>query len=298
MRSSEIAELRHDLNSAKLDEKKEAAKQVIAMMTIGKDVSGLFPHMAKCMETTSLELKKLVYLYIINYAKSQPDLTIMAVNSFQKDSREKTNPLMRSLAVRTMSCIRLERISEFLCEALKEALSDEDPYVKKTAAMAVSKLFVTSPRLVKEHSFIKIVQGLLLDGNAFVVANACVTLLEISKASNKNYLSVFRKQGYLNNALAAVNDTNEWGQIYILEALATHEVKDHQEADNIVERILPRLAHNNPAVILAAIKIILKCLDLMDESVKTKDGKSSVKQGVIKKLAAPLITLLSTEPEV
>jgi vesicle coat complex subunit len=138
---------------------------------------------------------------------------------------------MRALAVRTMSCIRLERISEFLCEALKESLSDEDPYVKKTAAMAVSKLFVTSPRLVKEHSFIKMVQGLLLDGNAFVVANACACLMEISKASNKNYLSVFRKQNYLNNALAAVNDTNEWGQIYILEAIATHEVKDHAEAD-------------------------------------------------------------------
>jgi len=25
---------------------------VIAMMTIGKDVSSLFPHMVKCMETT------------------------------------------------------------------------------------------------------------------------------------------------------------------------------------------------------------------------------------------------------
>ena len=32
MRSSEIAELRHDLNSAKLDEKKEAAKQVITLI--------------------------------------------------------------------------------------------------------------------------------------------------------------------------------------------------------------------------------------------------------------------------
>lgn len=52
------------------------------MMTIGKDVSALFPHMVKCMETQSIEMKKLVYLYIINYAKSKPDLTIMAVNSF------------------------------------------------------------------------------------------------------------------------------------------------------------------------------------------------------------------------
>lgn len=71
------------MNSNKHEEKKEAAKQVIAMMTIGKDVSALFPHMVRCMATQSIELKKLVYLYIINYAKSKPDLTIMAVNSFQ-----------------------------------------------------------------------------------------------------------------------------------------------------------------------------------------------------------------------
>ena len=82
MKSSELSELQVDLNSMKLEEKKEAAKQVIAMMTIGKDVSALFPHMVECMATTSIELKKLVYLYIINYAKNKPDLTIMAVNSF------------------------------------------------------------------------------------------------------------------------------------------------------------------------------------------------------------------------
>src|ERR1700710_1256653 len=101
MKSSELAELQNELNSLKAEDRREAAKQVIAMMTIGKDVSSLFPHMVKCMETTSIEMKKLVYLYIINYAKIKPDLTIMAVNSFQKDSREKGNPLMRALAVRT-----------------------------------------------------------------------------------------------------------------------------------------------------------------------------------------------------
>ena len=155
MKSSELSELQADLNSNKPDDRKEAAKQVIAMMTIGKDVSSLFPHMVKCMETQSLELKKLVYLYIINYAKSKPDLAIMAVNSFQKDSREKMAPLLRALAVRTMGCIRIERITEHLCESLKDCLSDNDPYVKKTAALAVGKLYQTSPRLVKDHNFIK-----------------------------------------------------------------------------------------------------------------------------------------------
>ena len=50
-KSSEIAELKNQLNSLDQDEQKEAVKQVIAMMTIGKDVSQLFPHVVKCMET-------------------------------------------------------------------------------------------------------------------------------------------------------------------------------------------------------------------------------------------------------
>ena len=121
-KNSELSELQLDLNSMNLEVKKEAAKQVIAMMTIGKDVSSLFPHMVKSMETNSIELKKLVYLYIINYAKSKPDVTIMAVNSFQKDAREKTSPLMRALAIRTMGCIRIEKITQEFIESLKNAL--------------------------------------------------------------------------------------------------------------------------------------------------------------------------------
>ncbi len=95
---------------------------------------------------------------------------------------------MRALAVRTMGCIRIERITEYLCESLKDCLNDEDPYVKKTAALAVAKLWQTSPRLVKDHSFIKTLQSMLLDGNAIVVANACAALIEITKNSDKNYL--------------------------------------------------------------------------------------------------------------
>ena len=53
-------------------------------MTVGKDVSALFTDVTMCMQTDNLELKKLVYLYLINYAKTQPDLAILAVNTFVK----------------------------------------------------------------------------------------------------------------------------------------------------------------------------------------------------------------------
>ncbi len=46
--------------------------------------SALFPDVVNCMQTENLELKKLVYLYLMNYAKSQPDMAIMAVNTFVK----------------------------------------------------------------------------------------------------------------------------------------------------------------------------------------------------------------------
>lgn len=71
-------------------------------MTQGKDVSSLFMDVLKCVETMDMELKKLVYLYIINYANSQPNIAILAINTFRKDSRQKDNPLLRALAVRTM----------------------------------------------------------------------------------------------------------------------------------------------------------------------------------------------------
>ena len=41
------------------------------------------------------------------------------------------NPLMRALAVRTMGCIRIERITEYLCESLKDCLNDEDHTLRK-----------------------------------------------------------------------------------------------------------------------------------------------------------------------
>lgn len=43
----------------------------------------LFTEVLNCIQTNNLELKKLVYLYIMNYAKTQPDRAILAVNTFQ-----------------------------------------------------------------------------------------------------------------------------------------------------------------------------------------------------------------------
>jgi AP-1 complex subunit beta-1 len=90
-------------------------------MTLGKDVSALFPDVLKNIATHDLEQKKLVYLYLMNYAKTHPELCILAVNTFVQDS-EDPNPLVRALAIRTMGCIRVDKIVDYLGEPLRKTL--------------------------------------------------------------------------------------------------------------------------------------------------------------------------------
>lgn len=44
-------------------------KKVIAYMTLGIDVSRLFPEMVKASRTDDLVMKKMIYLYLTTYAE-------------------------------------------------------------------------------------------------------------------------------------------------------------------------------------------------------------------------------------
>ncbi|XP_007572138.1 AP-1 complex subunit beta-1 isoform X4 [Poecilia formosa] len=287
-KKGEIFELKAELNSDKKEKKKEAVKKVIASMTVGKDVSALFPDVVNCMQTDNLELKKLVYLYLMNYAKSQPDMAIMAVNTFVKDC-EDPNPLIRALAVRTMGCIRVDKITEYLCEPLRKCLKDEDPYVRKTAAVCVAKLHDINAQLVEDQGFLDTLKDLISDSNPMVVANAVAALSEIAESHPNSNLLDLNPQT-INKLLTALNECTEWGQIFILDCLANYTPRDDRESQSICERVTPRLSHANSAVVLSAVKVLMKFMEMLPKDLDYYGT-------LLKKLAPPLVTLLSAEPE-
>ncbi|XP_023551355.1 beta-adaptin-like protein B isoform X1 [Cucurbita pepo subsp. pepo] len=286
-KKGEIPELKEELNSQYKDKRKDAVKKVIAAMTVGKDVSSLFTDVVNCMQTENLELKKLVYLYLINYAKSQPDLAILAVNTFVKDSQD-PNPLIRALAVRTMGCIRVDKITEYLCDPLQRCLKDDDPYVRKTAAICVAKLFDINAELVEDRGFLESLKDLISDNNPMVVANAVAALAEIQENSSRPIFEITSHT--LSKLLTALNECTEWGQVFILDALSRFKAEDCREAENIIERVTPRLQHANCAVVLSAVKMILQQMELI--------SSADVVRNLCKKMAPPLVTLLSAEPEI
>ncbi len=65
---------------------------------MGKDFSSLFVDVMNNIQTDDLELKKMVYLYVVNYADMKPELALMAVSTFTRDAADR-NPLIRALAV-------------------------------------------------------------------------------------------------------------------------------------------------------------------------------------------------------
>lgn len=64
-------------------------KKIVANMTMGNDMSALFPDILNVMQVPVLEIKKMVYLYIINYARTKPDMAVMAISMFIKVNASK-----------------------------------------------------------------------------------------------------------------------------------------------------------------------------------------------------------------
>eukprot|EP00486_Rosalina_sp_Unknown_P014786 CAMPEP_0201591666 /NCGR_PEP_ID=MMETSP0190_2-20130828/189775_1 /ASSEMBLY_ACC=CAM_ASM_000263 /TAXON_ID=37353 /ORGANISM="Rosalina sp." /LENGTH=220 /DNA_ID=CAMNT_0048050095 /DNA_START=74 /DNA_END=733 /DNA_ORIENTATION=- len=203
-----IKELQDDLNSVDKRKIKEAVKKVISLMTVGKDVSLLFSDVIKSMGSNNVELKKLVYLYIINYAKSQPEKAILCVGMFQKDATNNPNPLLRALALRTMASIRVDRITEYLCDPVYVALNDVDAYVRKTAVIAVAKLYSINSELAEDRGLIQRLREMLSDPNPMVVANTVAALTDISDASGVDHFKIDTPT--LSKLLTALTECTEW----------------------------------------------------------------------------------------
>ncbi|KAN0065382.1 beta-adaptin [Thecaphora frezii] len=293
-RKGENFELRADLNSEYRDRRKDAIKRVIANMTVGKDVSGLFPDVLKNMQTEDIEQKKLVYLYLMNYAKTQPELVILAVNTFVKDT-EDPNPLIRALAIRTMGCLRAEKIIDYLSDPLEKGLRDDNPYVRKTAAICVAKLYDLKPELAVDRGFVGMLKDMVGDSNPMVVANAVTALTDIHQtaleADPSGQLAVFViDSDVLTKLLIALNECTEWGRIAILNSLARYRSTDEKEAEHICERVMPQFQHANGSVVLGAVKVIMIHM--------AKVRKDDFVKQLVRKMAPPLVTLISSAPEV
>ncbi|XP_034444850.1 AP-3 complex subunit beta-2 isoform X7 [Hippoglossus hippoglossus] len=210
--------LRHDdlkemLDSNKDSLKLEAMKRIVAMIARGKNASDLFPAVVKNVACKNIEVKKLVYVYLVRYAEEQQDLALLSISTFQRGLKD-PNQLIRASALRVLSSIRVTIIVPIMMLAIKEAASDMSPYVRKTAAHAIPKLYSLDPE--QKDQLIEIIEKLLADKTTLVAGSVVMAFEEVCPERidliHKNY----RK---LCNLLI---DVEEWGQVVIINMLTRY----------------------------------------------------------------------------
>jgi vesicle coat complex subunit len=54
------------------------------MVAKGRDASDLFPAVVKNVVSKNIEVKKLVYVYLVRYAEEQQDLALLSISTFQR----------------------------------------------------------------------------------------------------------------------------------------------------------------------------------------------------------------------
>ncbi|XP_075361667.1 AP-3 complex subunit beta-2 isoform X1 [Mycteria americana] len=223
-------DLKEMLDSNKDSLKLEAMKRIVAMIARGKNASDLFPAVVKNVACKNIEVKKLVYVYLVRYAEEQQDLALLSISTFQRGLKD-PNQLIRASALRVLSSIRVPIIVPIMMLAIKEAASDMSPYVRKTAAHAIPKLYSLDSD--QKDQLIEVIEKLLADKTTLVAGSVVMAFEEVCPERidliHKNY----RK---LCNLLI---DVEEWGQVVIINMLTryarTQFLSPNQNQESLLE---------------------------------------------------------------
>lgn len=175
-----------------------------------------FSNVVKNVASPNLDIKKLVYIYLIHHAEQEPDLALLSINTIQK-SLSDSNPQVRALALKTMSGIRVPVISQIVSLAIKKGVVDLSPYVRKAAALSIPKCYRLDPS--QSPQLIEYLSTLLGDKQYYVAGAAVSAFMEICPTRidliHQHYRSLIRK----------IVDMDEWSQLALLRLMTYYARK-------------------------------------------------------------------------
>ena len=186
------------------------------MMYRSKPCLAYFSAVVKNVASSNVEIKKLVYIYLLHYAESEPDLALLSINTIQKSLTDQ-NPQIRAMALRVMSGMRVPVISQIVSLAIKRGIADMSPNVRKAAALAIPKCYRLDSNTMPQ--LLDYISTLLGDKQYFVVGPAVTAFLEVCPDRvdliHKHYRALVRK----------LVDMDEWGQLATLRLLTYYSRK-------------------------------------------------------------------------
>ncbi|KAM9976180.1 hypothetical protein ACTFIR_010021 [Dictyostelium discoideum] len=280
IKKSELGLIKNNLSTAinerNAEKIKDILQRIIYYMTIGMDVSVLFPDVIMVASSNDIIIKKLVYLYIVHYSKSNPDLLLLVVNTLRRDCIDR-NPIIRGLALRSLCSLDSKNTLEYATIEINRSLTDFSGYVRKTALLGLAKLYHLSKEAFDLDIIIPKIFDMIMDQDPQVIVNAVSTLNEIKPGWSFTF-------DLVQHLMIKFKEFNEWSQCIILECLSRYTPSSEDESLDILNLLDDRLSHSNSALTLSTIKIFLKYTDEFEE----------IQEQVYERIKEPLITLMES----
>ncbi|EFA80508.1 adaptor-related protein complex 4 [Heterostelium album PN500] len=283
LKKGEIAELRYLLKNASNERDGEkirsSLQRIIYYMTMGIDVSPLFPDIIMVVNTTDLIIKKLVYLYICHYAVhgDNDSLLLLVINTLCLDFQD-SNPMVRGLALRSLCSFDSQTTFEYSFKCVMKSLGDPSAYVRKTGLIGLAKLYHVTPEDQRDSTFgdlIPKVYGMIMDQDPQVIVNTLYTLDEIRPNWQVS-------QQVTRHLMAKFKEANEWGQTAIVNTIQRYNLINEDEIYDFLNFFDDKLKYSNSSLVLSIVKLFLKITE----------NDSNIHEQVFGRLKDPLITLM------
>ncbi|XP_061759068.1 AP-4 complex subunit beta-1 isoform X2 [Nerophis ophidion] len=231
---------------------RNAILKVIKLMSQGVDVSNLFSEMVKACATVDVVQKKLVYVFLCSYAALNPELSLLVINTLRKDCQD-PNPMVRSLALRNMTNLRLPGLVEYVEQPLSAGLRDRAACVRRVAVLGWAKLHNLQPNSETDASVVNELYGLLRDPDPIVMVNCLRALEEILKEEG----GVTINKPIAHHLLNRLKECDVWGQSEVLKILQRYQPHSDDELFDILSLLDSSLVSPHPPVMAATLSLFL-----------------------------------------
>ena len=220
------------LNSRNSREVKDAMKRIMSLLATNDQtmkLRGLLADVLKNITSDDLKVKRMVCIYLLRFAESDPNLALLSVNTIQKSLVER-DPEAKALALKALSDINVSSLYPITLQSVKKCVSDVSPLVRSTSAFAVYKLFqecvAASSRKgatahhqddgvadMRKNELVSLIVDLLADADPLVISSAIIVLHNCIP----DRLDLLH--GHFRRYCQALTSLSHWAQPLLVESL-------------------------------------------------------------------------------
>lgn len=285
----ELSEASISLSSNDAKTKINSMRQIIHFYGKGKNCISTIYQVSKFDPKENISLRRFRNILTVEYDSNDSSLTSDVISSILADFDSK-DPLIKSMAVRQAGFFSTNDTSPKLIPIILKASQMDDPYIRKTAALSILKVYQNNPHLISQYNLDLTLNSLLDDENPNVIANTISAITEINNSRSSPIIKISINS--IEHMLKILEEATEWAQIQIIDFI-TENMPPNSEAVNeldIVNQLYTRLYIDNPGLTMSTVRCCLKMCLIKKDNEWTKS--------VLTKIMPPFIFLLNNRNEI